>query len=231
MSIQPRLNPVRDFANRLFGVVTGSRLPQRPPDDELARIRTRLDSEFNGTVTRLAHGIADGRITPDEFELAFKAAIREHELSTAVIGAGGAHLATADTYAQAQAAVDRQMGYFDNWMTDIRAGNVGSADYMANRARLYGVSAGQTFERSAVAAQGVPTLPFYPKDRTICKMGCCCGWRVVVVRGGFDCYWDTDPACDHCATCLARERACNPLRVRNGVIMDEARFQAANLYG
>lgn len=233
MAIIPRANPAREFANRIFGIISGaSRSQERSPDDELERVRTRLDAEFNGTVTRLAHGLSDDKITPDEFERAFKAAIREHEFATAVIGAGGAHLATPETYAQAQNSVNVQMGYFDHWMVQIRNGEVFSPQQMANRARMYGEFAGQTYERSKVQSMGVPTLPFYPKDRVKCKVGCCCSYRTELLRGqgNFNVYWELDPDCDHCPTCVARERACSPIRVRNGVIVDPEKYQAANLY-
>ena len=233
MSIQPAPNLARDFVNRLFGVLSGSsRFQAPPPEDVLQTYRDKLDSEFNGTVTRLAHGLSDDTITPDEFELAFKEAIRQHELSSAVVGAGGAHLATPETYAQAQQAVDVQMGYFDHWMVQIRSGEVFSPQQMANRARMYGEFAGQTYERSKVQALGVPTLPFYPKDRTLCRVGCCCSWRVEVVRGSsnYNVYWELDPECDHCAVCVARERACSPIRVRAGIILNPEKYLAANLY-
>lgn len=226
---------VINLFNNLLGLASTAifgALPERPSDDDLDLQRTKLASEFNGTVTRAAHGLTDGTITADEFETLMKAEIRSNELANAVIGAGGAHLADAGTYQTAQAAVDTQMGYFDAWMADIRAGNIGSPQYMANRARMYGTSAGQTFERSMVQALGCPTMPFYPKNQVICKMGCCCSWDIRPLRGNgnFDCYWTLDPDCDHCATCLAREAVANPLRVRNGVIMDTEKYQAGSLY-
>ncbi len=226
---------VVNLFDRLLGLANTAlfgALPARPSDTDLDLQRTKLASEFNGNVTSFAHGLVDGTITPDEFEAAMKAEIRADELAQAVIGAGGAHLADAGTYQVAQQAVDQQMVYFDAWMSDIRAGNIGSAQQMTMRARMYGTSAGQTFERASVEALGVPVLPFYPKQLTLCKIGCCCHWDTQVLRGSgnYDCYWVTDPMCDHCSTCLARERAANPLRVRNGAILDASKYQAGNLY-
>lgn len=224
------INLFNNLLTRTSTALFGTR-PARPSDAELDTQRTKLLSEFNGTVTRAAHGLADGTITADEFEALMKAEIRSNELANAVIGAGGAHLANADTYATAQAAVDQQMDYFDAWMADIRAGNIGTAQQMATRARMYGASSGQTFERASVQAMGVPDLPFYPASQTICHANCNCGWDIQPLRGNgnYDCYYRTHPG-EHCATCLNRAAIANPLRVRNGVIVNAERYHAANLY-
>src|SRR3990172_258380 len=102
-----------------------------------------------------------------------KVAIKRQHLASAVVGGGGAHMATPETYALAQRQVDTQMVYFDNWVNQLRGQppTPEQARALAARARMYGAASGETAERSKAQALGVPTLPFYPKNRTNCRAG------------------------------------------------------------
>lgn len=129
--------------------------------------------------------------------------------------------------------VSQQMRYLERWVVQLNAQvlDPDQRDTMVYRAGLYATATQQTFFLGFTRSLGLPFMPFYPKERTACKVGCKCGWRIVQLkgRGNFNCFWQLGLA-EHCATCLARERACSPLKVRGGVIVDPQRYQAIELY-
>lgn len=129
--------------------------------------------------------------------------------------------------------VSQQMRYLERWVMQLNAQILPDANVetLVYRAGLYATAARQTFFLGYTRALGLPFMPFYPKERTACKVGCKCGWRIVQLdgRGNFNCFWQLGIA-EHCSTCLARERRCSPLKVRGGQIVDPQRYQAVELY-
>lgn len=228
--------PTRLFS-RLIGFVTDLFAPRSlPPAETVQRQLATLSAQFDANVTRLAQGLKNGTVTLGQFDGAMRSAIRQHHLAAAVIAEGGTANATPQTLALAQQQVNAQLTYFDNWISELRqqaaAGKLPSADYLTNRARLYGKAAGETASRAGIQVQGLPMLPFYPKQATRCKVGCKCRWDVRVidaVNGSYDCYWRMGEA-EHCPTCKARARLANPLRVRRGQIVNAEKYQDASLY-
>lgn len=220
-----------------MGLVTDVLSPRDPPAAEtVQRQLDALNAQFDANVTRLAQGLANNTVSLGQFDGAMRSAIRQHHLAAAVIAEGGTQNATPQTLALAQGQVNTQLAYFDNWIAELRQqaaqGDLPSADYIANRARLYGKAAGETAQRAQVQARGLPVLPFYPKQATKCHVGCKCTWDIRVidaVNGAYDCYWQLAEA-EHCLTCMARARACNPLRVRRGQIVNAERYQEPHLF-
>lgn len=228
---------VANLFNRLLGFLTDETSPAAPPLEDQQSALDNLTDIFDSNVDLLAQGVADGTVTWGQFDGAMRAEIRQQQLGAAVVGSGGAHRATPQTYQLAQQQTDAQMQYFDAWSQQlyqqIQSGQTPSAAYIANRAKLYGKSAGSTFNQATTTALGVPELPFYPRDgSTKCLSNCCCEWRILPLQGAgnYDCFWIIDPECEHCPQCPARRAVCNPLRVRNGAIVDAERFEASNLY-
>lgn len=224
--------------SRLIGFVTDVFAPRPLPSaDTVQRQLAALSAQFDTNVTRLAQGLKNGTVTLGQFDGAMRSAIRQHHLAAAVVAEGGTANATPQTLALAQQQVNAQLAYFDNWISELRqqaaAGKLPSAEYLAHRARLYGKAAGETASRAGIQAQGLPMLPFYPKQATKCRVGCKCRWDVRVVdavNGSYDCYW-VRSADESCRTCLARSRAANPLRVRRGEIVNPEKYRADHLYG
>lgn len=224
--------------SRLVGLITGSPPAAQPlPNPETVKSQLeRLNLDYNSKVERLVDGFTQGTISFGQFDGALRSLIRQQHLAAAIVSEGGVENATPDTYALAQQQIDTQMGFFEAWMSELyeqfTSGDLPSAEYLANRAKLYGKAAGETAARGSIQAMGLPTLPFYPGQGTQCKVNCKCSWSVRtqdVVNGSYDCYW-TLGANEHCPTCLARSRAANPLKVRRGVIVNAERYQAAGLY-
>ena len=110
-------------------------------------------------------------------------------------------------------------------------GRFTEADFprISNRARLYAGAGNELFERVLQTAQLEVELPFFPADRTLCRTSCKCRWDIVAVAGGFDCFWKL-AAAEHCDTCLPRAVVANPLRIREGAIVDAGRYTRGVLF-
>lgn len=218
-----------------------------------------LIDQYEETVDLLAEALATGAITLGQFAARMRREIRRLHLAAAVIGGGGSERATPQTRALAQQQIRLQLEYFDRWMDQLRAeqdearqreaavvGLVALAlvsrrraatafvrttrAALASRARSYGGAAVTTAAQATTSGRGLPQLPFQPASRTRCRNNCRCDWRILWLGGDdFDCYWELGVA-EHCPTCLARSRAANPLRVRNGEIVDPAKYTLPSLY-
>lgn len=74
---------------------------------------------------------------------------------------------------------------------------------------------------SSLQTHDMPALPIEPGDgQTICGHWCKCTLDVRKAEQDFDVYWVLHPA-EHCDDCLALADMWNPLRIRNGVIIDK----------
>lgn len=246
-------------ANTLFQQLVGLKPAQpRSKRDEAAlrkQVRALVDA-FERTAAAIVAALIAGAITLAEFSSAMRGEIRQLHLAAAIIAHGGAESVSPATLAQAQRQIDAQMVYFNRWMEELHQQEQArllllatggllalralipadqmprSPEALSARAKMYGSAATETFARTETAALGVPTLPFYPADRTVCHVYCHCFWTIVpvnAVRGDWNCFWTLGIA-EHCPTCLARSRAANPLKVRGGIIVNAQKYQAANLY-
>ena len=222
---------------RLITAVTDLLAPRVAPvrEDTDAQLQ-RLMDEYNRKVDLLTQGMEAGTVTVGQFVGSMPSLIKQHQLAVAVVAGGGADNANPQTLALAQQNVTAQLGYFEAWKQELlqqaARGELPSAAYIANRAKLYGKAANATAQQARLQAQGLPMLPFYPAQATQCRVNCKCTWdiRVLdVVNGNYDCYWTLGIA-EHCPTCLARSRAANPLRVRRGVIQNAEKFADARFY-
>lgn len=223
---------------RLVGAFTGLFAPEptlSTSDDTDAKLARLLD-DYNRKVDALVRGVENGTVTVGQFVGSMPSLIKQHHLAAAVVAGGGAESATPQTYALAQRQVDDQLRYFEAWKATLLQqavnGDLPTPAYLANRAKLYGKAVHATAQQAQTGARGVPPLPFYPAQGTRCKANCRCAWDIKVldvVNGNYDCYY-TRSADESCPTCIARERAANPLKVRRGVIVDAEKYQEARLY-
>lgn len=223
--------------SRLAGLLTGQRTSPPPVAQKTAALLDQLNAEFDAKVDALVNGMQNGTININQFVGSFPSLLRQHHLAAAVISSGGAHTASPDTLAIAQQASTEQLAYFDRWSKDLlkqaNEGKLPSWDYIRNRAKMYAHAATETASKTQVQAHGVPTLPFYPAQSTLCLSNCRCEWRIEtldVVNANYDCFWELGVS-EHCATCIARWQTANPLQVRGGQIVNPERYQADALYG
>lgn len=221
----------------LFHRLTGLfRSPTAPRLSNAETVQSQLDALtqlFNSKADALTMGLDNSTVTLGQFDGAMRSLIKQTHVAASVIGHGGMDAASPDTLALAQQNVDTQLAYFDAWMKDLYAAKeLPSQAYMANRSKLYGKAVKATTSEAVSQSKGVPTLPFYPASQTQCHSNCKCSWTIKtldIVNDNYDCYYSLGVA-EHCPTCIARQRAANPLRVRRGVILNAEKYTAANLY-
>jgi len=208
--------------------------PRQPPSlAEKERAALKAQAEARERMRRLIEALLAGSLLLTAWRLRMRTEIRRLHFAIVII-AGGDLDNDPELRRRVLLEVEQQMRYLERWVMQLQAKELTPEleAAMTNRASLYAVSALRSFEIGHTRSLGLPFMPFYPKDRTLCKMGCCCRWRYEQVRGNgnWNCYWELDPLCDHCGTCLARERVCYPLQVRGGVILKPERYQAIELY-
>ncbi len=194
-----------------------------------------LRDDFDEQVALLTTGLANDRLSLDEWERAMRRVIREYHLAVAAVGGGLLAGALAAAARIAQPMIIRQIGFLANWVVELRRRGVENFTeaILTNRARLYGGAGGETFSRAVTQETTLVTLPFFPADQTVCRTGCRCNWSLPRNVGDeIHLDWKLNPA-DHCDTCLARRALVspnNPLIIRDGEIVDAERFADPRLY-
>lgn len=154
-------------------------------------------------------------------------AVKQLHVGAAVIGGGGWRQMTADAWQRVTDEVRKQFSFLANWANEIfnniAQGIQDTVSGLINRANMYGDAAFATFSRFLVGSLGVnpDVLPAHPGDgSTICRARCRCGWRIEILNerlGNWNAYWMLEFLAEHCETCLAREEAWQPFRVRFGI--------------
>lgn len=192
----------------------------------------RAQEEYRKRARALALLLLGGGLSLALWTMQMKAEIRQLHLLVAIL-AGGNLDADFALRALVERNINRQLFYFNRWVTQLALQTLTAdqIDAIVRRAWLYGAAVGETYSGALAHALGVPMLPFHPKDRTLCHVSCRCSWRIVQLEGSgnYDCFWIRGVA-EHCPTCNARARAANPLKVRNGRIVNPERYQDARLY-
>jgi hypothetical protein len=203
-----------------------SQRAQRERQEEAARKVKRYKEEFDKRSEALARRVASGELTPGEFRANMLNEIRHMVTTSAAAGAGGFGNLQPDDIRRINDEVREQARYLDRWVAQLERQDVArrSEAQIIHRARMYGEVGGKLVHEMIDKAmhREWPELPFYPKDRTLCKVGCKCGWKWRVIdaqNGDADVKWQMQPA-EHCLTCLARSAACNPLKIRQWQIVN-----------
>jgi len=181
--------------------------------------------QFDNTVSTLSSRVANGDITPDEWFQDFMQANRRVQLQAASASVGGRDNLGSQQITIAEARLREQrrfaIGFRDQLQEVVDSEDLELNENAINaRSRMYGQSSSATFEVGSQVAIGIPILPVQPGVRTDCLTNCKCRWdkRKLEGVGNWDCFWRLTPA-EHCDTCIARARAFNPLRIRNGRIV------------
>lgn len=181
-----------------------------------------LRATFDVNADALASRLASGEINVTVWQALMRQEIRTLHVSTQVLGSGGWGVVDQTGLDRAREFVTRQYGYLDRWAQALNAVPEGSRSeaQIAVRARMYGGASSEMFSRAYGYSLGLPAMPFYPAQGTLCLTNCGCDWEYVQLpgNGNWDCYWRRGKA-DSCETCLAREAAAAPLRVRDGFVI------------
>lgn len=172
-------------------------------------------------------------ITPRTYGEQLMAQLRTLALTALTAGAGGLRRVTESDLAKMDAWLDTQRDYMFRWTGQLERADPKtwpSKGQLLTRAGMYAENAMQLIDRMrlSVLAPGLPEMPFYPKDRTLCRHNCLCGWGEPIIvsaaNGDYDIKWLLNVrgvTLEHCGTCLVRAEICNPLQVRGGRIITD----------
>jgi hypothetical protein len=211
-------------------LLRGSTIDIASPDNSKARAEfSRLQSRQAQQFAILTEALVEGG-NIDTWADAMRRNIRAYHTATMVIARGGSqNVSVADNGLLIELIVE-QIRFLNRWVEQVRNTPIEERTArLIQRARLYANAGSQTFERFLAAANGIPSLPFYPADRTICKANCTCSWSepTVLADGSISIHWILREISENCDTCLARDRVVgesNPIIIRNGVILDADRL-------
>ena len=193
-------------------------LPKPPP--ELVK---KLQTDFSNTVKRHTSNYLSGEMTLNQWYGIMSREVRKLHLAAGAIGAGGWQDLGGMAMELVLSQVREHVDFLERFRDQIQAAldeNLPLSDrFILARAAAYGGAANETVELAYTATLGLPRLPAYPGRLTACYSNCKCSWdiRQLPLNGNWDCFWNRSPV-ESCPTCLARERAFSPLRIRNGII-------------
>jgi hypothetical protein len=183
------------------------------------RALAALERGFTARVVGLTRAYAQGRLTLPQWRAAFAAELDAYHPAAAIVGAGGSRDEAVLALGRQRAA--EQRAFLDAWAAQLEQGGLPSERMLTARARLYAGAGKASFYEGQSVSNKLPRMPFYPGDGgTECLGGCVCAWKFQKLEGdgNWDCYWNISPA-EHCPTCLERQAAARPLKVRGGVIV------------
>lgn len=145
---------------------------------------------------------------------------------------GGADAASDGQYSMLELLLESQMSFLAGFALALGDGNM-SQELIASRLRLYFASAKQAYTRGRMDVMGCPDTGVHPGDcSTDCCVNCDCGWRIdrLFGVGNYNLIWELGTIEEHCKHCKERARRWNPLRVRNGVFIDNINRNDSGLF-
>lgn len=150
-----------------------------------------------------------------DFRRMLKQELKDTYIQQFILGRGGRSSMTQSDWGVVGNLLRREYRALERTFASVDGLSEGQIN---NRVRQYFKASRQAFERGNSRAYGTPDLPAYPGDgSTKCKSGCTCSWDIQRTDDGWDCYWRNQVG-DDCPTCLDREGAWSPLRIRDNVI-------------
>lgn len=184
-------------------------------DTRFQRFR-ELEQDFRDRVRDLNRRAVSGEITVPEWQALYGVEIRTYQVTSRVVGAGGFGSLTDDDLRDMERITRDELQYLDRFARGLDPDNL-NEQMMNIRGQMYSGAGRESFERGAASSQGVPRLPFYPRQGTDCRGNCQCHWEIKPLEGdgNFDCFWERSPV-DSCEVCINREIVCNPLEIRGG---------------
>lgn len=157
--------------------------------------------------------LKSGKITPDEWQADVARSLVEHHMAAYMAGQGSEKL-TPRAKQELSGIIGDQIDYLNKFTDKIA--ETGWRDPYAARAAMYAGSIKESYWKGA--AKGLP-LPGWPAVGTECLTNCGCSWDFDVLdmeNDDVDAYWKRGKS-DSCNTCIERESAWSPYKIRGGV--------------
>jgi hypothetical protein len=180
-------------------------------DERLRRLIVRMLARIGGAMDALEAG----RVTPQAWAEQFARALAEGH--TAALRAGGVSPTSPAGRRVLERTVATQLHFLRGFRAVVEAAPAFQAGWKA-RAAQYAQSVGAPYWAGRTRLLPLPALP---KDgSTQCRGNCGCSWEIVELAGdgNYDAFWRRGKN-DSCGTCLAREQAWSPLRIRDGELV------------
>lgn len=163
-------------------------------------------------VNGLSAQLGKGDINLNQWTLAMRQEIKDNFINQYMLAHGGRNTMSQADWGRVGQMVRNQYQYLDRFATDIAGGRYNESA-VASRARMYAEASSQAFERSKVAARGMPDMPQYPgAGNTPCLSNCKCYWDIKENDKEWLCYWTLTPT-ENCAGCITNATTWNPLVV------------------
>lgn len=217
------------FLNLIRGIRGEKPNPeQRMNAFDAKRIMEKYIPTFQKETNDITEQLINGTISSEQWYQAIKKELLNLYLTSASAGAGNVRNLEPDTMKEISKKLREQDKYLrkfkDQLDRQLRENQKLEKDKILRRLMLYSPTATEIVERSANRNIGRPSLPFYPKQKTICKNNCKCNWRWVDIdaqKGDWDVFWDLTDEAEHCETCLRRAEKCNPIKIRDFKIISK----------
>jgi hypothetical protein len=186
-------------------------------DDTLARLQAPIQAYYDA-IRNADPATPRGRIIRTQagarVSRAFTQTVRNAIDAAAVLATGGTF--NGDQRTIIQEARQTQNSYAIGFMLALDKLTV---DQAMARAASYLPAILHVY--SDLQVYDMPELPVMPGDgQTICRAWCKCQLRIAKSGNDYDVYWQLGVA-EHCEDCVQLSELWNPLRFRNGVIIDD----------
>ena len=195
---------------------------------DFPRLRDQYIESQQYGVSNFSEIYADGDMSRDEFITRMRETIKSSYVDEYSLGRGGKYMVTKEEWLDVARDCKAQYRYLNNFANEVEkarsAGHPYSAEYIANRAKMYVDSATKAYEKAAARTAGIPakgpdgkpSLPAYPGDgKTACTVNCRCHWEIEDTETGWDCYWMLGEA-EHCTDCMDNAMMWSPLQIEAG---------------
>lgn len=157
--------------------------------------------------------LKNGKVNADEWQALVAQSLVEHHAAAYMAGSGSNKL-NARAKRELGEIIGDQVDYLNKFADKIA--ETGWKDPYGARAAMYAGAIKESYWRGA--AKGLP-LPGYPTVGTECLTNCGCAWEFDVLdmeNDDVDAYWLRGKS-DSCNTCIEREAAWSPYKIRGGV--------------
>lgn len=188
------------------------------PETVRASVRTIIERS-NAQSDTLADLLANGQLSPADWEREFRETLKRRSISTYMLGRGGQNVMEARDYGRVGAHLRGEYKLLRKFRQAVDAGELSDAQIRA-RSRQYFNSTQVLYEKGNAGAYGI-SLPVYPGERSECQNGCKCRWDIRPANLGnperedWDAFWRLGQS-EHCPQCERRAQVWAPLQYRNG---------------
>ena len=116
-----------------------------------------------------------------------------------------------------------QWSFLQKFGEEIAGGELSGAQVLS-RIQMYGEASTHGYEQAKAKTHNVD-LPEYPADgNQDCYSKCRCHWEIRDDANDPEfklCYWRLNPRAEHCNVCIANAREYNPLKIEQGLSLEE----------